>query len=81
LKKLATYNTLPPRQEYILLVKKALSQRELSLGSLVKTTKLTKTQVACTLDMLITENIISENKIDSKVYYTMNEAPPLGENT
>jgi len=69
LKKLATYNTLPPKQEYILLVKKALLKQELSLGSLIKTTKLTKTQVACTLDMLITENIIIENKIDSKIHY------------
>ncbi len=69
MKKLAIYNTLPPRPEYILLVKKALTKKELSLSSLIKETKLTKTQVACTLDKLIAENIVSQNKIESKIYY------------
>lgn len=60
--KIAGFNKLPPRPEYISLVTSSLDGQEASLAELIAKTKLTKTQVSCTLDMLITEKKLKLRK-------------------
>ena len=66
---IASFNKLPPRPEYISLVTNRLSKQDLSLTELIAKTNLTKTQVACTLDMLIAEKKVGITKIKNKKYY------------
>lgn len=67
--KLAGFNKLPPKPEYISLVMIKLAEQDLTLTELIMRTKLTKTQVACTLDMLIAKRKIEVVKIKNKKYY------------
>lgn len=57
---LAPFNSLPPRPEYIEKVITCLTKEDLQLAGLISKTKLTRTQVACTLDSLIAKKKVSE---------------------
>ena len=67
--KLAGFNKLPPRPIYIELVMKSLEKQSLTLSEIIAKTRLTRTQVACTLDMLIADNNIETFKENKKTYY------------
>jgi hypothetical protein len=70
--KIAGFNKLPPRPEYISLVTSNLDKQDLLLTELITKTKLTKTQVACTLDMLVSEKKIEVIMVNNKKYYRSN---------
>ncbi len=67
--KLAGYNKLPPRPEYISSVLSKLDLQELSLAEIIKQTRLTRTQVACTLDVLLADKTIKVIKVNNRNYY------------
>lgn len=67
---LSYFNKLPPKPSYINKVLKVLSSAHLTLSQIQTKTLLTRTQVACTLDKLISEKkvlVIHEEK--GKKYY------------
>lgn len=70
---LSSFNTLPARPEYISAVIRKLSKRELALNQVVKSTGLTRTQVACTLDHLIDMSKIEVIVINKRKYYKVSE--------
>lgn len=69
--KLAYFNKLPPRTEYIRLVNNVLKSKQLSLFNIQKKTGLTKTQVACTLEKLIQDNVVERIKDNKKVTFRL----------
>ena len=70
--RLAHFNSLPSRTEYI---KRVLSTLDggssYTLMELQRKTKLTRTQVACTLDDLLSKGEVSSTRLDGKVVYTL----------
>jgi len=67
--KLATYNKLPPRPEYINKIIVVLSKyTELRPIDIERKTKLTKTQVMCSLDQLLEEGKIVASTTKPKTY-------------
>lgn len=67
--KIAYFNILPPRQEYINTVLKSLENNDLLLSQLINITKLTKTQIGCTLESLISEKKVTKIEKNGKKYY------------
>lgn len=67
--KLAYFNKLPAKAEYIQAVLNVLTGKELPLNQIQKKTGLTKTQVACSLEQLIAENQIEIICNKNKNYY------------
>lgn len=65
-----TYNTLPPRPEYISKVLKALSRNgNLTEVEIVAKSGLTKTQALCALVELMKQGHVS--KVDDTKFYTL----------
>ncbi len=65
-----TYNTLPPRPEYIKKVLKALSRNgNLTEVEIVAESGLTKTQALCALVELMKQGNVS--KVDGTKFYTL----------
>lgn len=65
---LSYYNKLPPKPAYINKTLKALGSNRLTLSEIQTTTSLTRTQVACTLDKLIAEEIV-DVLVEKKKYH------------
>lgn len=67
---LAPFNSLPPRPEYINKVMKVLkANSKLSRFSIQKRTNLTQTQVACTLEKLVSDGEIIAVKEKDKLLF------------
>lgn len=67
---IAYFNTLEPKQEYIGVITKLLRDKALTLTNIISKSNLTKTQVGCSLDLLIAENkiAITLNSKNQKLY-------------
>jgi hypothetical protein len=55
----ASFNTLPPRAEYLSAVRKVLAlNKEMTLSTIVQAAKLTRTQTLCALEELVRTGIV-----------------------
>lgn len=68
---LAYYNSKPVRPEYVAKVLGKLKAGNLTMGDLVKKTRLTRTQVGCTLDKLLLDKKIESFKSERKKYFRL----------
>ncbi len=67
--KLAPFNKLPPRPEYINSITKVLTETpNLRPIDIEKITKLTRTQVLCTLDLLLKEGKVETTGQSPRTY-------------
>lgn len=70
---LARFNTLPPKPEYIEKLRLSLSNSQgKSESELLRETKLTKTQLYCTIDFFKKESIIEKDPKTKKFYLKEN---------
>ncbi len=68
--RLTYFSTLPPKPEYISKINKVLSNGELlTLSEIQAKAKLTRTQVTCTLDLLIQQKKIQIELVSNRKKY------------
>ena len=68
---LAYFNSKPVRPEYVDKVLRKLKMGDLTMGDLVKKTRMTRTQVACTLDKLLFDKTIESFESERKKYFRL----------
>jgi len=69
--RLSNFNSLPPKKEYTDKILKLLTNKSYTFLEIIKKTNLTRTQVGCSIDELLSRNIldIKYNSLDKKVYF------------
>ena len=66
-----TFNTLPPKDEYLLKIRRALKKVvSLTETELVNATGLTKTQTLCALQLLVRDGVIVRDNASKKYSQT-----------
>lgn len=63
--RLSNFNSLPPKKEYIDSILTILINNKLMLKDIINKTQLTHTQVRCSLDKLLQEEIV-QSQVDEK---------------